>query len=154
MTVRGFLVNKNIQSSAKDDTLNGISRVLIFVYGILAISAGVRAIYQVSTKWSQAPLAYTLSTAAALIYGVACVGFGRRSPTAWRVTLGVCSFELLGVLLVGLLTLIEPAWFPAATVWSKFGIGYGFAPLILPLACLWWLSRPRTRAAYGVGAPA
>ncbi len=146
-------MNDPIQPGANDDTLNGISRVLMFVYGILAISAGVRAIYQVSTKWSQAPLAYTLSTAAALIYGVACVGFGRRSPAAWRVTLGVCSFELLGVLVVGLLTLIEPAWFPAATVWSQFGIGYGFAPLILPLAGLWWLTRPRTRAAYGIGAP-
>ncbi len=140
------------QSRAGDDTLNGVSRVLMFVYGVLAISAGVRAIYQVSTKWSQAPLAYTLSTAAALIYGVACVGFGRRSPAAWRVTVGVCTFELLGVLLVGLLTLIEPAWFPAATVWSQFGIGYAFAPLLLPIAGLWWLTRPPTRAAYGLGA--
>lgn len=143
-------MSPDAQSNPNNDTLNGVSRVLIFVYGVLAISAGVRAIYQVSTKWAQAPLAYTLSTAAALIYGIACVGFGRRSPTAWRITVGVCTFELLGVLIVGLLTLIESDWFPAATVWSKFGIGYGFAPLILPIAGLWWLTRPRTRAAYGL----
>ena len=141
---------KRVSQAAPDDTLNGVSRVLMFVYGLLAISAGVRAIFQVATKFGQAPLAYTLSTAAALIYGIACVGFGRRSPLAWRVTLGVCSFELLGVLTVGLLTLVEPAWFPDATVWSDFGIGYGFAPLILPIAGLAWLTRPRTRAAYGL----
>ena len=132
------------------ETLAGVSRVLMFAYGVLAISAGVRAMFQVATKWSQAPLAYTLTTVAALIYGVACFGFGRRSPEIWRITFGVCSFELLGVVLVGLLTLIEPQWFPKATVWSDFGIGYGFAPLILPLVGLWWLTRPRTRAAYGL----
>ena len=141
---------KRINQESADDSLNGVSRVLMFVYGLLAISAGVRAVFQVATKWRDAPLAYTLSTAAALIYGVACVGFGRRSPLAWRVTLGVCSFELLGVLSVGLLTLIEPAWFPDATVWSEFGVGYGFAPLMLPIAGVYWLSRPRTQTAYGI----
>ena len=141
---------KRVDQASADESLYGVSRVLMFVYGLLAISAGVRALFQVATKWGEAPLAYTLSTAAALIYGIACVGFGRRSPVAWRVTLGVCSFELLGVLVVGLLTLIEPAWFPDATVWSKFGIGYGFAPLILPIAGVYWLTRRRTRAAYRV----
>ncbi len=133
-----------------EETQAGGSRVLMFAYGVLAISAGVRALYQVFTKLSEAPLPYLLTTVAALIYGVACIGFGRKSPAAWRITLAVCSFEFLGVLSVGILTLIEPSWFPDATVWSDFGVGYGFAPLLLPIIGVWWLNRAQTRAAYGL----
>lgn len=137
-------------TSPNDDALTGVSRVLVFAYGVLGISAGVRAIYQDITKWSEAPLAYTLTTIAALIYVIACVGFGRRSPQAWRVTFAICVFELVGVVIVGLLTIIERSWFPSSTVWSTFGIGYGFTPLILPALGIWWLTRPPIRVIYGL----
>ena len=47
--------------------------------------------------------------------------------------------ELAGVLTVGTLSLVVPDWFPDATVWSDFGIGYGFVPVALPVAGLLWL---------------
>lgn len=44
---------------------------------------------------------------------------------------------------VGLLTLADPGAFPDETVWSSFGQGYGFLPLVLPLAALAWLRASR-----------
>jgi hypothetical protein len=35
--------------------------------------------------------------------------------------------------------------FPDATVWSDFGQGYGYVPLILPIVGLWWLLRRSNR---------
>jgi hypothetical protein len=36
---------------------------------------------------------------------------------------------------------VAPEDFPKATVWSGYGSGYGFVPLVLPLVGLWWLRR-------------
>ena len=88
------------------------------------------------------------------MYLVACSQIGRSTPRAYRITLGVCLFELAGVLIVGTLSLVEDDWFPRATVWSDFGIGYGFLPLVLPIAGLLWLSRPATRRRFGLDEPA
>jgi len=33
--------------------------------------------------------------------------------------------------------------FPDATVWTGFGSGYGFVPLVLPFVGLWWLHHTR-----------
>lgn len=140
-------------SSPTTDTyagLDGAGRLLIALYALFAIAAGARALYQIATRWEQAPLAYTLSAVAALVYLLACVGLARRTPAAWRLATGVCAFELAGVLLVGALTLVQPALFADATVWSGFGAGYGFVPLILPVLGLAWLLRPATRRTYGV----
>ena len=49
--------------------------------------------------------------------------------------------ELVGVLVVGVTSLLVPEEFPDATVWSEFGAGYGYVPLVLPLVGLWWLLR-------------
>jgi hypothetical protein len=64
-----------------------------------------------------------------------------------------CSFELAGVLVVGSLSLLDPELFPRATVWSTYGLGYGFFPLFLPIAGLAWLLRGQTRRAFRVDAP-
>lgn len=132
------------------EALDGAGRLLIALYGLFAIAAGVRALYQIAVKWDQAPLAYSLSAVAALVYLLACVGIGRRTPGAWRLAVGVCAFELGGVLLVGALTSLRPSLFAAATVWSGFGAGYGFVPLILPVLGLTWLLRPSVRRAYNL----
>lgn len=130
----------------------GASRLLIALYSLFAVAAGSRAGFQLLTKWTQAPLAYSLSLLAALLYLLACVGLGRRTATAWRLALAVCAVELGGVLLVGTLSLVAPALFGDATVWSGFGAGYLFVPLLLPILGLAWLTRPATRRAYGADA--
>jgi hypothetical protein len=53
--------------------------------------------------------------------------------------------ELAGVLIVGTLSVLQPEAFPRATVWSVYGIGYGFVPLVLPVLGLVWLVRTRSR---------
>jgi Na+-transporting NADH:ubiquinone oxidoreductase subunit NqrB len=53
----------------------------------------------------------------------------------------VISVELLFVVFVGVMTLIDPSLFPAKTVWSSFGVGYGFTPLALPIIGLLWLRK-------------
>ena len=50
------------------------------------------------------------------------------------------------MLVVGLLSYLVPSAFPDKTVWSHFGSGYGYVPLVLPVLGLWWLRRTRTSA--------
>jgi hypothetical protein len=50
---------------------------------------------------------------------------------------------MAGVLVVGTSSVVEPSWFPDATVWSEFGQGYGYLPLVLPFVGLAWLVRTR-----------
>jgi hypothetical protein len=123
------------------DTLRrGPGRILVVVYGIFALSASGRAVVQIATKFDKAPLAYLLSAFAAAVYVVATVAL-LRGGTVWRrVALVSCSIELIGVLTVGLLTLFDAGAFPDDTVWSDFGQGYGYVPLILPILGLWWLT--------------
>ena len=114
----------------------GPGRVLIAIYGLFAVAAGARAGVQIATKFTEAPLAYTLSAFAAVVYIVATVALwrGRR-----LVAYGCCGVELLGVLTIGAASLAAPESFPHATVWSGFGRGYGFVPLVLPILGLLWL---------------
>jgi hypothetical protein len=121
-------------------TGTGPGRVLVAVYGLFALAAGARAGVQISTKFHDAPLAYLLSALAAAVYIVATVALARSSR---RLALVSCSFELVGVLAVGTASLLAKSAFPDATVWSEYGMGYGFVPLILPIIGLWWLRRTR-----------
>ena len=41
------------------------------------------------------------------------------------------------------ITTFDTADFPEATVWSGFGQGYGYIPLLLPIVGLIWLRRTR-----------
>ncbi len=124
----------------------GLGRVLLFVYGVFALSASARAAVQIATKFSAAPLAYLLSALAAVIYITATVALAVGGPRGRRVALTSCSIELLGVLVVGTLSLADKSAFPDATVWSGYGSGYGYVPLVLPFIGLWWLWRRRPEA--------
>lgn len=117
----------------------GPGRVLVFLYGLFAVAAGARAGVQLSTAFDEAPLAYLLSAFAALVYLVATIGFVRGSRGGRRLAIGCLVVELIGVLVVGTLSLIDRAAFPDETVWSVFGQGYGFIPLALPVLGLLWL---------------
>lgn len=123
------------------NTATGPGRILVAVYAIFALAATSRAAVQISTKFAEAPLAYVLSAVAAVIYIVATVALARRGSTSWRVALVCLSVELLGVLTVGTLSVFDRAAFPDATVWSGYGEGYGFIPLVLPVIGLLWLRR-------------
>jgi hypothetical protein len=120
---------------------SGAGRVLVAVYGTFALAAGARAAVQLATKFSAAPLAYLLSAFAALVYIVALAGLVRGGRGGLRTALVAISVELVGVLTVGTFTLTDRAAFPDETVWSVYGQGYGFVPLVLPVLGLLLLRR-------------
>ena len=122
-------------------TNSGPGRALVAVYGIFALAATARAAVQLATRFPEAPLAYLLSAFAALVYILATVTLGRGSTASRRVAIVAVTTELIGVLTVGTLSVVDPAAFPRATVWSVYGIGYGFVPLVLPVLGLIWLRR-------------
>lgn len=120
----------------------GAFAVLILVYGIFALSATARSGVQILRDFSAAPIAFTLSLAAALTYIAVTVALARAGSRS-RAALVLCGIELAGVLSVGTLTLLDPELFPEATVWSLYGAGYGFVPLALPILALALLLRRR-----------
>jgi hypothetical protein len=127
----------------------GLGRVLVAVYAVFAVAATSRAAVQIATKFSEAPLAYVLSALAAVIYVVATISLARAGARARLWAISACSTELAGVLVVGTVSLVWPADFPDATVWSVYGRGYLFIPLVLPVLGLAWLraaGRPRESA--------
>lgn len=124
--------------STKPKTL-GIGRVLIAVYAVFAVSASARAIYQLLREFEQAPLAYSLSALAAVVYILATIALAK--PNLRRLAIATICFELIGVVGVGLLSYIHPDLFAHPSVWSKFGQGYGFVPLVLPVLGLIWLGK-------------
>ncbi len=126
-----------------DARRRGPGRVLIAVYGTFALAATARAAYQLSTAFSEAPVAYLLSAFAGLVYVMATVALVRVGRMWWRVAVAAVSVELLGVLVVGTLSLLDREAFPDETVWSVFGRGYGFVPLVLPVLGLLWLRSTR-----------
>ncbi|WP_370523988.1 hypothetical protein [Cellulomonas sp. APG4] len=130
--------------SAPASTGTGAGRVVVAVYAVLATAATFRSVVQIARDLDEAPLAYLLSAFAAVVYVVATVALARGGPTARRVARVAIVTELAGVLVVGALSIARPELFPDATVWSGFGQGYGYVPLVLPLVGLWWLRRTRT----------
>jgi len=128
-------------------TSSGPGRLLVLVYGVFALSAGARAAVQIATKFDQAPEAYLLSAFAAVVYLFAAAGLAGSGPRARRVATVAVLIELVGVLAVGTLSRLVPEEFPDATVWSGYGEGYGFVPLVLPLVGLWWLRYTARRPA-------
>jgi hypothetical protein len=124
----------------------GPRRLLITLYAVFALAATARAVVQLSTQFDRAPLAYLLSLASGLVYIAATVGLvtDRRwsRPLAW----GACGTELVGVVVVGFLSIFDSTAFPKDTVWSRFGSGYGYVPLLLPVLGLLYLRYTRGQA--------
>jgi hypothetical protein len=116
----------------------GPGRVLTFFYGVLAVAATGRSAFQLATKFHEAPTAYLLSGAAAVIYIAALAAILAQ---ARLVAVLACSIELAGVLAVGTWSVARPHEFPDATVWSGYGSGYGYLPAVLPILALLWLGR-------------
>ena len=121
----------------------GVGRLLILVYAVFAVSSTARASFQVITKFEEAPLAYSLSLLSALVYILATVSLARSGMTWNKVAIGAVVFELVGVLGVGTLSFVAPELFDHASVWSGFGSGYGYLPLVLPILGLIWIRKAR-----------
>jgi hypothetical protein len=125
----------------KTTSSRGIGALLIAVYAVFAVSATARASFQLLTKFDEAPLAYSLSALAAVVYIVATVALARNDARSQAVARWAVRFELVGVLVVGTLSLVWPAAFEHPSVWSWFGLNYACLPLVLPIFGLLWLNR-------------
>ena len=121
----------------------GVGRLLILVYAVFAVSSTARASFQVITKFEEAPLAYSLSLLSALVYILATVSLARSGTTWNKVAVVSVVFELVGVLSVGTLSFVAPELFDHASVWSGFGSGYGYLPLVLPVLGLIWIQKAK-----------
>ena len=118
----------------------GTGTLIIAVYGVFALSASVRASYQLVRKYDEAPLAYWLSLLAGIVYLIATFSLARGDFSLAKKTL---IFELVGVLVVGLLSILTPSLFAHPSVWSCFGLGYALIPLVLPVFGLWWIRKTK-----------
>ncbi|MDN3495531.1 hypothetical protein QL996_06300 [Planococcus sp. APC 4015] len=137
-------------SSPARPRMTGIGRVLVIVYAIMALAATGRSFVQIVRDFDEAPLAYSLSALAAVVYILATLALVFAGSRGWyRAAWIAIVFELVGVLVVGTLTFVLPELFDHQTVWSWFGRGYLFIPLVLPFFGLWWLAthRPGVRVA-------
>ncbi|MDZ8201766.1 hypothetical protein RZO50_09565 [Microbacterium sp. SSW1-59] len=137
-----------MSTSSSRPRMTGIGRVLVIVYAIMALAATGRSFVQIVQRFEEAPLAYTLSALAAVVYILATLALVFSSSRAWyRIAWIAIVFELVGVLVVGTLSLLLPALFAHPTVWSWFGAGYLMVPLVLPFLGLWWLWTHRAHTA-------
>ncbi|MDJ0357276.1 hypothetical protein [Paenarthrobacter sp. PH39-S1] len=139
-------INSTPAPRTQDSKSTGAGRLLIAVYGIFALAASARAGFQIASKFSEAPVAYLLSAFAGLVYIAATVSLAKKGAFWFRAAAVAVGVELLGVLVVGALSLFDARVFPQETVWSLFGRGYGFVPLLLPILGLIWLYRHRAPA--------
>jgi len=130
----------------------GVGRLLVAVYAILAIAALGRSAFQIIDRFEEAPIAFSLSAVAAVVYVLATLALALGWDRLAWVTI---SFELAGVLVVGTLSIVAPGvlgledanpFGREATVWSAYGAGYLFIPLALPVLGILWL-RHRARSA-------
>lgn len=138
--------------------MSGVGRVLVIVYGILALAATGRSVFQIIDRFGEAPIAFSLSALSAVVYIVATIALIAPGRGWYRVAWSTISFELAGVIVVGTLTVFAPsvlglhevdAFGRDSTVWSIYGMGYLFIPLVLPVLGMTWLAkhRPKEQAA-------
>jgi len=121
----------------------GLGLVLVAAYGLLALAATGRSVFQILSEFDKAPLAYSLTALAAVVYILATIALVAPGALWYRIAWVTITFELLFVLTVGTLTTFDAGLFPEKTVWSFYGRGYAFVPLLLPILGLIWLSRRR-----------
>ncbi|MFD8816458.1 hypothetical protein ACFV23_34495 [Streptomyces sp. NPDC059627] len=126
----------------------GRGTLRVCLYGGLVVGAVSRSAYQIATEFDRAPLAYSLSAVAGVVYAFITYTLVRGGDTARRVAQVCCAAELAGVLIVGTWTVVDSSAFPDATVWSDYGMGYVFIPVLLPISALYWLRK----GAKGAGA--
>jgi hypothetical protein len=130
-------------TAAPDSLAVGWGRALVFGYGVFAVAATGRSLVQLSADAGKAPLAYSLSLFAAIVYLVATTSLLLGGRIGWLIAALAVTVELGGVLVVGALSYAATDLFPDKTVWSHFGQGYAYVPLLLPFLGLAWLRHTR-----------
>ncbi|MBI1377909.1 MAG: hypothetical protein GC157_10575 [Frankiales bacterium] len=142
-----------VEEGTPGSTRHGPGRALIVVYAVLAVAATARSLYELLTKFGQAPVPYLLSAFAAVVYCVITVALVRDTPAWRRVALVGMLVELAGVLVVGTWSLVHPETFVDTvtgkgvhSVWYWYGLDYLFVPLVLPVLGLRFLWTTRARA--------
>jgi hypothetical protein len=128
------------QRSLRPRINSGFGRLLIFLYGLFALSALSRGTVELITKHAY-PASYAMSAIAGLIYLVGTVCLARSTAVSRRIGIASFSIELAGVIAVSIWTMLDPAAFGEKSVWSDFGYDYAFVPLAMPIFGLWWLWR-------------
>ncbi|MFE7133631.1 hypothetical protein ACFVIM_22505 [Streptomyces sp. NPDC057638] len=123
--------------------VRGPGVLLLWLYGVMSVGAVSRSAYQIITDFGSAPLAHVLSAVAAVVYAFITYTLVRGGEAARRAALVCCAAELAGVLIVGTWTVLDPGAFPDSTVWSEYGMGYLFIPVLLPVTGMLWLRRAR-----------
>lgn len=131
---------------------SGAHQVLVTVYALFTLAAGARSVVQFAVDPGRAPVAYGLSLLAALTYALGWYAIREAAEGRAGFASVMLWIELAGVLVVGTLSLLAPGLFPDASVWSGYGIGYGFVPVVLPVAGLLWLRHRARGAVAGVAA--
>ncbi len=133
-----------------ENLVSPIGYILAVSYPILALSTGVRALYQLFVRTDiDYYLPVILSGVAALCYLTATIGFVYRRRWTWWLSVAVLGFETLMTLMIGLWSFTNPDLI-GSTVWRHFGEDYGYFPLFQPILGLIWLLWPQTITAYGI----
>lgn len=112
---------------------------LLGAYSLLAFAAVGRSTYELVFKFDEAPVPYSFSVAAAVIYLAAVWAIWRGDALGVKVGKIACTIELIGVLAIGTITTLGDSSFDVGTVWSFYGRDYGWLPLVVPALALWWL---------------
>ncbi len=170
-------INNQPDTPARVNPIPGLIRaagaILAVSYPVLALSTGVRAIYQIiegdptNSPW--------LTLLGATFYTIATIGFAKqprpqpKKPSgkppsqfifarwwrnlplanAWRISMGVLVIETVFTLVVGTMSLTAPELI-GRNVWHTFGRDYGYFPLVQPLLGVAWLLHPETLRTYHI----
>lgn len=143
----------NQPQSLQERLLSPIGYILGISYPLLALSTAARGSYQLCCRDDLTKLGPALSLLTAALYLVAAIGFFKRTPRWWPISVGALAIEAALALIVGALSFIIPDVI-GSTAWRHFGADYGFFPLFQPLLGLAWLLWGPTRAAFGVAGAA
>jgi len=135
--------------------VTGAGRLLVVVYATLALAATGRSAFQIATRFEEAPVAFVLSALSAAVYVIATIALVAPGYRSYRVAWIAIGFEFVGVLAIGTVSVFAPdllgltsvdPFGRQATVWSVYGLGYLFVPLVLPVLGLVWLYNHPPRA--------
>jgi hypothetical protein len=135
------------ETSAPRPRTSGAGRTLIVFYFIMTIAALARSIFEIVAHFDVAPLAYLLSLFSGVVYLIATIALITPGRTPFRIARVAITIELVGVIVVGALSVIDLSLFPfegdRSTVWAYFGLEYLLIPLALPILGLLFLRSQR-----------